>query len=146
MGTSKKPLVVYPDSGLIEELRSGDFLQAGTTNTALSTASPHGFATSDAVGFVGSDWGKCQADDPETSELIGFVTSVPTTTSFNLATSGQLASGFTGLTKGATYYLSQSTPGEITATKPTSGIVKPVGVAINSTTILVQDKLGYDLG
>lgn len=41
--------------------------------------------------------------------------------------------GFSGLVAGTTYYLSQTTPGEITITRPTSGEVQVVGVAMTST-------------
>lgn len=47
--------------------------------------------------------------------------------------SGTIVSGFSGLTPGATYYLSQSTAGAITATKPLSGEVFVVGAAVNAT-------------
>jgi len=42
-----------------------------------------------------------------------------------------------GLTPGATYYLSASTPGGVTTTAPTAAgqIVQSVGVALNATTI-----------
>lgn len=46
-----------------------------------------------------------------------------------------LSGGRTGLTPGHIYYLS-ATAGGITTTKPTSGIVQQVGVALNSTTLL----------
>lgn len=46
-----------------------------------------------------------------------------------------LSGGRTGLTPGAIYYLS-ATAGGITTTKPTSGIVQQVGVALNSTTLI----------
>lgn len=41
--------------------------------------------------------------------------------------------GFTGLTPGASYYLSQTSAGEITSTKPTTGIIVRLGVAISAT-------------
>ena len=46
---------------------------------------------------------------------------------------GSVVSGFSGLTAGATYYLSQTNAGEIDATKPATGETIVVGTALNST-------------
>ena len=56
--------------------------------------------------------------------------------SVTLHTRGPL-DGFTGLTVGVPYFLSQSTAGEITATKPGSGEVVCVGIAKSATTLFV---------
>lgn len=45
---------------------------------------------------------------------------------------------FTGLTPGATYYLSATIPGEITATLPT-GFIMELGVALNLTTLFLKN-------
>ncbi|NIM52734.1 MAG: hypothetical protein GTO22_26400 [Gemmatimonadales bacterium] len=49
-----------------------------------------------------------------------------------IQTNGVLG-GFSGLTVGATYYLDQSTAGEITATRPGSGEIQVVGIARSAT-------------
>jgi hypothetical protein len=46
--------------------------------------------------------------------------------------------GFAELTPGAAYYLSQVTAGEITPTRPTSGEVQIIGVAISGTELDVD--------
>jgi len=50
------------------------------------------------------------------------------------------AAGFSGLTVGATYFLSDSAPGEATATVPTASghIAQVVGVAVSATEIQVD--------
>lgn len=59
-----------------------------------------------------------------------------------------LLGGFSGLTPGNHYYLSQSTAGEITSTRPTTGEVQLVGVAMTSTilSIVVQIELSNTVG
>lgn len=57
---------------------------------------------------------------------------------------GGIITGFTGLTPGAVYYQS-ATAGAITTTKPTSGIVQQVGVALSSTTLMFKPKLALGL-
>lgn len=49
---------------------------------------------------------------------------------------GSICKGFSGLTPGAIYYLSQSAAGEITSTEPASGEVFVVGVAVSATVLL----------
>lgn len=43
--------------------------------------------------------------------------------------------GFSGLTSGTVYYLSQSSAGEITSTRPTSGEIQAVGIARSATAL-----------
>ncbi len=53
-----------------------------------------------------------------------------------LQTEGILG-GLSGLSTGTVYFLS-NTPGQISATAPTSGISQQLGVAVDSTTLLVN--------
>lgn len=50
--------------------------------------------------------------------------------------SGGKASGFSGLTPGAKYFL--GTTGAITTTRPTTGILQVIGVAQDASTLVVQ--------
>ena len=45
--------------------------------------------------------------------------------------------GFTNLSLGSTYYLSQTEAGEITNVKPSSGIIISIGIAISTTDLLL---------
>jgi hypothetical protein len=49
-----------------------------------------------------------------------------------------------GLTAGSPYYVSNATPGNITATAPTSGWIVRVGIALSTTTLLIN--LGEPVG
>jgi hypothetical protein len=48
------------------------------------------------------------------------------------------------LTAGSPYYVSNATPGNITATAPTSGWIVRVGIALSTTTLLIN--LGEPVG
>ncbi len=57
---------------------------------------------------------------------------------------GGLVTGFTGLTPGAVYYQS-ATAGAITTTKPTSGVLQQVGIALSSTTFMFKPQTALGL-
>jgi len=50
-----------------------------------------------------------------------------------LVQTNDVMGGFSGLTKGVAYYLSQSVPGGIASTRPSSGIIIRVGIAKSAT-------------
>ena len=77
---------------------------------------------------------RASAINPAKMPAIGFVLSKPTTTICKILTDGALT-GFTGLTPGATYYVSD-TPGQISTTPGTQE--QEVGVAYNTTTLVVE--------
>jgi hypothetical protein len=98
-----------------------------------------GIAVRDAVYLSGSDTiDLAQADVVSERPVIGFVLSKPTSTSAIVQYTGEIV-GFSGLTPGATYWLSE-TPGQITTTAPiTQGsIVQEVGWARNATTLVIN--------
>ena len=70
---------------------------------------------------------------------VGFIKSKSAPTVCVVQTDGELG-GFVGLTPGAPYYLSATTPGGIAATWPTlpGQVYKRVGVAKDSTTLLIN--------
>ena len=76
---------------------------------------------------------------------IGFIGSKPTTSQAIVQYEGEIG-GFTGLVPDAIYYLS-STPGAFTLTAPVlSGfIVQEIGVAKNSTTLVIKIDMDYTL-
>lgn len=88
-----------------------------TTTGRLTLADASGTASADVVGVAES----CLS----TSCLVVF--------------SGKSGHAYSGLTPGSTYYVSDSTPGAITATIPTSpSVVSIVGTATTSTELLVN--------
>jgi len=87
------------------------------------------------VKYNGSQFVPAQADTLANSNAVGLAVNYDSGTADIIVRNGQV-SGFTGLTTGATYYLSQSTAGQITTTIPSSGIVVPVGVALSATQLL----------
>jgi hypothetical protein len=72
-------------------------------------------------------------------EVIGFVSLKGSPTACTVQTDGNLA-GFVGLTPGATYYLSASVLGGITATPPSTPgeMFKKVGTATGTTTLAIN--------
>lgn len=100
------------------------------TLTAAETLAPRDLIAINASGQMV----KADADDPAKFS-VGYVTGAVTSGASGTANLlGGIITGFTGLTPGALYYLS-ATAGSITTTKPTSGIVQAVGVAISSTSL-----------
>lgn len=73
------------------------------------------------------------ADGTTKQKAVGFADVTNSEVTFH----GQLPGDLAGLTPGATYYLSASTPGAITATAPSANVVK-MGVAKNTTDIFVD--------
>lgn len=78
------------------------------------------------------------ATDPRSLyQAIGIIVNVSGSTGDLIVSNGKV-SGFSGLTPGSTYYLSQSSAGSITATRPEHGVIVVIGVALSATTILVN--------
>lgn len=109
---------------------SGGGASFTATLTAAETLAPR-----DLIAINGSgQMVKADADDAAKFS-VGYVTAGVTSGASGTANLiGGIITGFTGLTPGALYYLS-ATAGGITTTKPTSGIVQAVGVAISSTSL-----------
>lgn len=113
-------------------------LLSGTVYTV-----PGGTAVNDFVYSTGADTASdSNATSSATMPGIGFVQVKPSGTTATLVYAGELG-GFSGLTAGSTYFASASTPGGITATAPNSGgnIVQKVGVARNTTTLVIEISL-----
>jgi len=80
------------------------------------------------------------ADDVSTSDVIGVVIEIDSvgTPAIIKATGG--FPGYFGLTPGFSYYLSETVPGGLQITIPTTTghVIKRVGVAINDTTLMID--------
>jgi hypothetical protein len=114
---------------------------AGNSNAIVSTAYNclSSVALYDIVYCNGADSiAVANATSLSTAPAIGFVNSKPTTTTAILTYFGELG-GFSGLTSGVQYFLN-TVDGQITTTAPstTGNILQRVGIARNSTTLLVQ--------
>jgi len=96
-----------------------------------------GVAVGEFVYFSGANTiDESENTNPLTVPAIGVVVNKPTATSCFLAHEGEV-DGFTGLTSGAIYYLAAT--GGVSTTAPTTlgNVVQRVGIAINTTTLLL---------
>ena len=105
------------------------------TNRHTSTSYEGSIVAGDVVRFNGTQYVRAQANSDSNSQIFGIVERI---------SGGKIWIVLTGLvdttslTAGTTYYLSQSLPGKITSTKPTTGIVKPVLVGVTNTVGLIN--------
>jgi len=97
--------------------------------TQFALAKADAAATSDAVGL------QCTAGASTVADPCPYGYLYDITGNWDI-----LSGGSGGLTAGATYYLSPSTAGKITSTRPTTAgqFVKKVGIAISTTVMLVD--------
>ena len=110
------------------------------------TQNGHGFNNYELVYLQQSsgNYVKAKADNINTCGIIGMVTN-KTTNTFEVVFSG-IIDDLSGLTKGATYYVSQTTAGAFTATVPNTGIVKFAFQALDTDRALVLPMIAYDAG
>lgn len=118
-----------------------DATLAGSVAGLVSDVSGMTCLSGDAVNdFVyissASTVAKADADDAAKIPAVGMIVSKQSSTSCTVRVSG-LATGLTGLTAGAVYYLSAATAGAITATPPSAPAAVPVGVAVSTTALLI---------
>ena len=103
----------------------------------------HGFAVGNCLWFDGSEWSLAQANDTTTSEVGGIVSAIASEDVFILVTDGYIDSGFSGLTPGCVYFLSDTTPGVMISTPPGIGAVnKPIFFADSDTSGFVKIERG----
>jgi hypothetical protein len=90
----------------------------------------HGFSVGDVLYLVGTVYTKAIATAISTSEVVGIVSSIEGSNSFALSNVGHVK-GMSGLTAGTTYFLSDSSPGAISSTAPTTDghVSKPIFIA-----------------
>lgn len=120
-----------------------------TTNVAITVSqTAHGLVAGDIVRCSGTNtYVKAQADSAANAEVVGIVTAVADADTFTLSVGGLINSGLSLLTSGSIYYLSPSSAGGYTATKPTTAtqVVKPVFIAITATSAIWTNMLGVVL-
>ena len=124
--------------------------QGAAANAAVSVnQTGHGFSVTDAIRFNGSAWVKSQAssdtnsdvDAITNSDVDALVVAVADADNFSFQIAGTILSIFPddpGLTPGATYFLSPTTPGALTTTETTTvgEVTKPVLRALSATTAI----------
>lgn len=88
-----------------------------------------------------------KADSSTTAELIGVLSKVIDTNTFEYTSAGEIT-GLSGLTTGSVYFLSDATAGLLTATEPTTvgNISLPVMVATSATTAVINIMRGTVIG
>jgi len=86
------------------------------------------------VYICGSDEVKlARADSENTLPCVGFTESTASSGATAIVWTNDILTGFSGLTPGAEYYVSTTSAGEITTTKPSSGSIISAGVAKTAT-------------
>ena len=125
------------DTSSFEGYASGAWSSIGGGGTVdRVTQASHGFAVGDILYLSGSTYTKAIATAANTAEVVGMVSRVVDSSTFELTISGEVT-GLTGLTAGEAYFLSPSSAGAMTITEPTTigQISLPLGVASSTTAL-----------
>jgi len=145
-----KGMVRYNDTDDVfegyNELSGWSSIGGGGTTDRVTQAS-HGFVVGDILYLNGSTYAKAKADAANTAEVVGMVSRVIDSSTFELTLSGEV-SGLSSLTVGEVYFLSASTAGATTITEPSvvGQVSLPVGIASSATTMYVAPKRGILIG
>lgn len=134
------------DSGKIPSLDTSgkldlSFMPSGVGGDTRTVTAGETLAAGDLI-YLDSAPEAFKADaNADTKAAIGFVLSGITAAATGTAYFGSgMITGLSGLTAGAKYYLSASTPGGITTTKPSGSgdIIQQVGVAVSATELYFE--------
>ncbi len=122
------------DDNLVIKTGGSGSAASGERVTKLIEQTSHGFAVNDVVGWSGSTYNKAIADGSYDGEILGIVSKCYDANCFDLTMAGYVT-GLTTLSANQTYFLSPTTAGLLTTTKPTlvGEIVKAV-IATDTTT------------
>lgn len=136
------------DTSSYEGYSSGAWSAIGGGGTLdRVTQASHGFSVGNILYLAGSTYTKAIATATNTAEIVGMVSRVVDTNTFELTLSGEVT-GLSSLTAGENYFLSDTTAGTMSTTEPTNvGYVSvPVGVASSTTSFYVAIKRGVVVG
>lgn len=134
------------DSGKIPSLDASgkldlSFMPSGVGGDTRTVTAGETLAAGDLI-YMSSTPEAFKADaNAEAKEAIGFVLAGITAAATGTAYFGSgVISGLTSLTAGARYYLSATTPGGITTTKPsgTGDIIQQIGFALSTTELYFE--------
>ncbi len=106
----------------------------GGGGVIITGANQSGCSNGDAVRFNGTNFVPAQANTATNSKVVGFINNISGGTGD--VTLFGVIDFLSGLTAGSTYYLSDSSAGAITATRPTLPV--KVGVAQSTTKLMVD--------
>ena len=151
----RKPLVIV--AGQIQQISASDTLDAHIVEQEVISLTNDEASIALVIGtpvYIDAANGckRAQANASGTANVVGLVAdaSITASSSGAVITSGVLVAttaqwnavaGTTGgLVAGTVYYLSDATPGQLTATAPTTGgsYVAPIGTAISSTELKLE--------
>lgn len=118
----------------------------GTATQYNVTQTAHGLSADNVVRFDGVNYVKALADSALDAEVIGHVSVVIDANTFTLVEQGQTITS--GKTPGVVYFLSDVTPGLLTATEPTAigSVSKPLLIATSATAGVFNNMRGEVLG
>lgn len=117
------PGISLTDNGDNTKLITGD----GVISTGTITQASHGFAVTNAIYHNGTTWAKAQGNALATCRSVWIVTSVPTVNTFIAVRAGRVTVASHGLTPGSLYFLSATSAGAITTTRPVGSTSAPLG-------------------
>jgi len=131
-------------SGVTSAIQTQLNALSGQTSRAINQVA-HGLSVGNIVYIDGSgDFQPAIASAAATAEAIGIVTAVAGVDDFTLQFGGYISAGLSGLTPGAVQYLSPSSAGDLTETKPTTAgqVIKPLIIADSATSGYWTNYLG----
>lgn len=117
------------------------FMPSGVGGDTRTVTAGETLAAGDLIYFSSTPEAFKADANAEAKEAIGFVLSGITAAATGTAYFGSgVITGLTGLTAGARYYLSATTPGGITTTKPSGSadIVQQIGFALSTTELYFE--------
>jgi len=119
----------------------------GGGSNAITVEQTHSLSVGQAIRYDGTNYVTAVASAANTAEVIGVVSKVVDGDTFQFISSGEI-SGLTGLSNAQAHFLSDVTPGLITATEPTTvgSVSVPLGIAIGTTKLNVGIKRGVVVG
>lgn len=104
------------------------YVDSAVTAPLISvTQSAHGFAVKDVIRHNGTSWTKAQGNTITNATDVWVVITVPDSNNFTALKQGRVTIASHGLTAGSLYYLSSSSAGAITTTKPVGDPSTPLG-------------------
>lgn len=123
---------------------------SGAASVINVPQSAHGFSVGHLVRYDGTagvqKYVKSMADNGTNADVAGIVSAVADADNFTITTGG-VVNSLTGLTPGATYFLSATTAGAYTTVEPTAAtaISKPVLMALSATSAIFYNWRGIGM-
>lgn len=122
----------------------GSSVTSGENVTKRIIKNSHGFIEGDVVGWSNGTYSKAIADGNYDGEIIGIVSEVVNSNTFDVTQSGFITGMTTNLTPNTTYFVSSTSFGGMTSTPPTTVgyIIRPIFIATNATSGWVLPYIG----